>query len=139
MYFSERAREPAADGWGSRGRRFTSCQPDRRKPTSWAISGRPGAAPDRFLGAFAYHLSRTPERLSPAVERMRPGTPRPHRGRCGRIRGLGSPGAFMGDRELALHFVEHIAQVAQSLDSLLPELRDHVGLREAAQPQLVTT
>src|SRR3954467_8759756 len=108
MYFSERAREPAADGWGSRGRRFTSCQPDRRKPTSWAVSGRPGAAPDRFLGAFAYHLSRTPEWLSPAVEPMRPGTPRPQRGRC--VWALRA--AFVGDRELALHFVEHIAQVA---------------------------
>src|SRR3712207_3686923 len=31
--------EPAAYGWGSRGRRFTSCQPDSGKPQLRAMSG----------------------------------------------------------------------------------------------------
>ncbi len=37
--------EPPADDWGSRGRRFKSCQPDRRRCRSGAVPGRPGTAP----------------------------------------------------------------------------------------------
>ncbi len=36
---STNCREPAADGWGSRGRRFKSCQPDSGKPQLRAVSG----------------------------------------------------------------------------------------------------
>jgi glycerophosphoryl diester phosphodiesterase len=36
--------ERLAPTWGSRGRRFKSCQPDRGKCRSGAVSGRPGAA-----------------------------------------------------------------------------------------------
>jgi hypothetical protein len=41
-------REAAADGWGSRGRRFKSCQPDTRKRRAGAVSERSGAAPASF-------------------------------------------------------------------------------------------
>ena len=48
--------EPRECDWGSRGRRFKSCQPDSETVAQRLCPERSGTAPDCFLRAFGHHF-----------------------------------------------------------------------------------